>query len=211
MSNDYNFYVKRRRPEEIYDDVRNYYTKEEISRYATSKSIMRIQEKITIRALELLELKNRKSLILDAGCGPGFTAIYLNGQGFKTITLDLIPEFLFFYDIKYLNPIVADMCYVPFKEKEFDAIISISAFQWIFREVHNKTMEHRLINLVKSFYSILKHKTKTVIQFYPKSKTIMDAIGELINKNTKFEGRYIIDNPKHPKKRKIFLVLEKNT
>ncbi|MHA1914265.1 MAG: methyltransferase domain-containing protein [Promethearchaeota archaeon] len=209
MSDDYNFNVKRRRPEEIYDNIRDYYSEEEISRYSMSKSIMRIQRKITLRALELLELTRSNLLILDAGCGPGFSTSVIRKQGHYTIALDFIAQFLYFYDIKDLNPIVADICKFPFKKNIFDAIISISAFQWIIRNIHKDDNRKRIIDLMRAFYFLLKPKAKMMIQFYPKNRLIIDALGVLITENTKFKGNYIIDNPNNPRKRKIFLLLEK--
>jgi hypothetical protein len=102
------------------------------------------------------------------------------------------------------------MCFPPFKPHTFDAIISISSLQWIYRKIDDKIMKTQLINLAKSFYTILKSKKKVIFQFYPKNKEILDSIGKLIIKNTKFSGNFIIDNPKSPKKRKIYLLLEKN-
>jgi hypothetical protein len=66
-----------------------------------------------------------------------------------------------------------------------------------------------LKSLFKSFYTILKPKGKAVFQFYPKSKTVLDDIGGMIAKKTKFKGNFIIDNPNSPKKRRIFLLLKK--
>ena len=209
MNDNYYFNVKKKRPEEIYNNVSEYYKGEMLQTYATSKSMMRSQEKITIRALELLNLKKKEGLILDAGCGPGFVATYLNEIGYKTVALDLILEFLYFYDIKCLNPINADMCFTPFKPNSFDAIISISALQWIFRNLDNNQMHLMLKKLSKSFFKILKPKCSVVIQFYPKNKELMDGIGNIITNNTTFSGDFIIDNPNRQRKRKIFLLLNK--
>lgn len=209
MSDDYNFYVKRERPEEVYKHVKDYFTKEIISQYASSKSIMKIQEKITLRALEILNLKKKKGLILDAGCGPGFTAMYLKELGYQTVALDIISEFLTYYHIHNLNPILADMCFLPFHSDSFDSIISISAVQWVYRDRDDKIMKKNLIHLAQSFYRVLKFKSSAIIQLYPKSKAIMEDIGKIFTTNTDFIGNFVIDNPHNPKKRKIFLVLKK--
>ena len=209
MSDDYFFNVKRKRPEELYEKASDYYNLETLSNYAKSKSIMRTQIKMTQRALEILELKNKHSLILDAGCGPGFVAIYLKELGYKTIALDFISDFLKFYDIKVLNPILADMSYPPFQSKIFDAIISISALQWIFKDINNTIMRSNLISLFRSFYNILKPHSKALIQFYPLNNVIMENIGKIVRETTQFSGNFIIDNPNNSKKRKIFLILEK--
>lgn len=203
------FDIKTKRPEELFENVRDYFNSERIKKYAKSKSMMRIQQKITIRALELLEIRSAKIRILDAGCGPGFTAFYLKEIGFEIVALDVITDFLRFYNLTEVNPLAADMCYIPFKPNSFDAIISISALQWIFRDIYNKKMETMLIKLTKSFYKTLKYNSRAVIQFYPKNNEIMEKIGNIFITNTNFEGNFIIDNPNNAKKRKIFLLLKK--
>lgn len=209
MNDDYFFNVKRKRPEELYEKASDYFDLETLSNYAKSKAIMRTQRKITLRALEILELQKNHCLILDAGCGPGFAANYLNELGHTTIALDIISKFLKFYDIKDLNPILADMCSPPFQTQIFDAIISISAIQWVFKDIYNPIMRSNLINLIVSFYQILKPNSKVIIQFYPKNDTIMKFIGKTIKETTQFSGTFIIDNHNNPKKRRIFLLLEK--
>lgn len=209
MTDDYHFEVNKERPEESYEDVRNYFKGRNLERYANSKNMMRIQQKITIRALELMEIPRKNSLILDAGCGPGFAGMLLKEMGYNIISLDLIPQFLLFYNLSELNPISADMSLPPFKENCFDGIISISALQWIYKKINNTIMYKNLVNLAKNFYTILNLGSKAVIQFYPKNNIIMKQIGHIIRKNTLFEGNFIIDSPDNPKKRKIFLILKK--
>jgi len=94
LNNEYSFNIKRQRPEDLYEKVLDYFNEETLITYSESKSIMRTQKRITIRALELLELKNDRPLILDAGCGPGFAAAYLDELGYKTVALDIIAEFI---------------------------------------------------------------------------------------------------------------------
>lgn len=209
MSDDYHFYVKKKRPEEIYERASDYFKGETLSWYANSKTIMRIQEKITIRALELLDLKKANQLILDAGCGAGFASIYLKELGHEVVALDIIHEFLTYYEINELNPIRSDMCFSPFRANCFNAIISISALQWVYRESNNKTMKSNLINLARTFYQVLKPDARAIFQFYPKNRTIMKDIGKIISDNTPFTGNFILDNLDNPKKRKIFLLLQK--
>ncbi|MFX1493016.1 MAG: class I SAM-dependent methyltransferase [Promethearchaeota archaeon] len=209
MKEKFYFDIKTKRPEELFENIRDYFNTEYIKKYAKSKNMRRIQEKITFRALELLETRSSKIRILDAGCGPGFAALYLKEIGFDVIALDVISEFLRYYNLIEINPLVADMCFLPFKPNTFDAIISISALQWIFRDNYNKKMEYLLIKLTKSFYKTLKSNGKVVIQFYPKNNEIMEKIGNLFVSNTNFKGNFIIDNPNNAKKRKIFLLLKK--
>ena len=209
LNGEYDFSIKKNRPEEEFEKVSDYFKGNILIRYANSKNMMRIQEKITIRALELLNLKNSGGLILDAGCGPGFAAMYLKEIGYRTVALDIIGDFLQCYNIGSLNPVNADMCFAPFKRNTFDAIISISALQWVFRDINNKNMYFLLKNLSKSFFHILKPNSRVIFQFYPKNKVLMETIGKIIADNTEFIGNFVIDNPNQNKKRKIFLLLDK--
>ena len=156
-----------------------------------------------------MNFSRKDLLILDAGCGPGFASMYLKEMGYKVVGLDINADFLYYYEIKDLNPVNADMCLVPFKPNIFDGIISISALQWVFKDINDNKMKNNLINLITYFYSILRNNSRAVIQFYPKNDEIMSNIGKMIAEKTKFIGEYIIDNPQNPRKRRIFLVLEK--
>ncbi|MBN1801883.1 MAG: class I SAM-dependent methyltransferase [Candidatus Lokiarchaeota archaeon] len=209
MDDDYLFNVKKKRPEDSYEHVSDYFKGETLTQYANSKSVMRTQEKITIRALELLDLKQKRAFILDAGCGPGFVGMYLKEIGFNVVAIDLLSDFLTYYNISELNPVQADMCFPPFREASFDAIISISALQWIFSDLSNPNTQHSMKYLISAFYRILKPNSKIVFQFYPKSNNFLDELGRIIKQESSFNGTYVIDNPENPKKRKIYLFLEK--
>jgi len=207
---DYNFNIKEKRPEEIYQNVFEYFKDDQVIKYSTSKSMMKIQEKITLRALEIIKIQP-KELVLDAGSGCGFSSIVLRELGFKVISIDIIKHLLDFYQLPEMNPILADICLTPFRNETFRAIISISALQWIYSDLNNINMENNLNNLINSFHRILKPNGKIIFQFYPKTKIIMEKIGSAFKKKDFFEGNFIIDNIKSPKKRKIFLFLKKIT
>lgn len=63
-------------PELFYDGV-------EAEKYTTSSRVMEIQEKLTLRALELLALEDdgAPKMILDVGCGSGLSGQVLTEQG----------------------------------------------------------------------------------------------------------------------------------
>ncbi|MBN1215283.1 MAG: class I SAM-dependent methyltransferase [Candidatus Lokiarchaeota archaeon] len=209
MNDDYYFDIKKKRPEEIYKNVLDYFSGERLENYANSKNIQRIQLKITKRAFELMQLQKKEALILDAGCGPGFASFYIKHIGYNVVAFDIIKDFLSYFDINDLNPLVADMTALPFKPNSFDGIISISALQWIYRDTKNKEMTKLFVDLILSFYKVLKFGSKAIFQFYPKNEIILEHMKNIINSNSNFKGGFIIDNPNNPKKRKIFLILEK--
>lgn len=209
LNNGDKFEVRRKRPEDIHRDVTDYYNHNEISKYAKSKNIMNIQEKITIRALEILELTKNDAIILDLGCGPGFTGLYLNEIGYRIVSIDLIMDFLLYYDIKELNPLQSNMSFLPFRSQSFDAIISISALQWLCRNFNKQSTIDLMRNLAENTYDVLKPHSKAIFQFYPKNDIIMKEVGKIFIETTQFTGGFIIDSPNYPKKRRIYLILKK--
>ena len=72
-------------------------------------------------------------------------------------------------------------------------------------------MQNKLENLANDINTVLKPKAKAIFQFYPKNNLIMKEIGKILIKNTNLRGTFIIDNPNNKKKRKIFLLLNKET
>ena len=78
-----------------------------------------------------------------------------------------------------------------------------------YKEIDNISMKNQLVSLANSIALILKPKAKVLFQFYPKNDIIMKEIGKIFIENNNLSGNFIIDNPQNPKKREIFLILEK--
>ena len=51
LKDDYDFDVKKERPEERYENVMDYFMGETLSKYATSKSMMKIKKKLQLELL----------------------------------------------------------------------------------------------------------------------------------------------------------------
>ncbi|MBD3353042.1 MAG: methyltransferase domain-containing protein [Candidatus Lokiarchaeota archaeon] len=200
--------AKRLPPEDMYKSPKDYYTYEVMQNYMHSKSMMWIQEKITKRALELLDAEV-PSLILDLGMGCGFSTSYLYMMGYDVIGIELIYQMLVEYNIWELNPINADMKCLPLRGNTFDFIISISAFQWLINKLDDDELSSILKNIASVFYNLLKSKGKAVIQFYPSSDAKLQMIGRIFADYGHFKGNFIIDNPQGGPKKKIYLYLEK--
>ena len=60
----------------------------------------------------------------------------------------------------------------------------------------------------QNYYGNLKDKGKLVIQFYPKSQEELMKTARTF-KREGFQGQVIVDNPKNPKKRVIYLVMNR--
>jgi cyclopropane fatty-acyl-phospholipid synthase-like methyltransferase len=191
------------RPEEIYGDPSLYYTDEEIEKYARCGGMRRAQEKIAYRIIELLDLE-KKAKLLDLGCGVGYTTSIYQSEGYDVTGLDILPKMLQKAQEKGLKVIKGDMRELPnlFDKGSFDAVVSASALQWL-KQREDITKVSFGINYV------LRDRGRLVIQFYPKSEEEMMHVARIFKRNG-FGGEIIVDNPENPKKRTIYLVMEKN-
>lgn len=194
--------IKNIRPEEYLENPKLYYTDEEVEKYSKSGGMKRAQEKIAYRILELLDLKEGSS-ILDLGSGPGYTANVYRYENYKVTCLDIIPKMVELAKENGFKTYLGDMKNIKeiFKNKKFDAIVSVSALQWI----KNKD---DITKISEGIYHLLKDNGKLAIQFYPKSEKELNEIYEIFKK-TGFSGDKIIDWPNIPKNRTIFLSMKK--
>jgi 18S rRNA (guanine1575-N7)-methyltransferase len=192
--------VKIDRPEEMHDSPLLYYTKEEVERYSKSKSMKRKQERLVSRLIWLMAI-SPPGVVLDMGCGPGYSTNFLEEMGFSAFGIDVVPEMLEEARKKGLKTDLVDMRGIgeKFGENSFDHIISISAFQWINLEEVEK--------VAKGCKKVLKKGGILGVQFYPKSEQEMEKIGKVFSKNG-FTGNFIVDNEGSPRKRTVYMVLK---
>lgn len=195
------WHVKIDRPEELYLDPSMYYTDAEIEKYARSGGMRRAQEKIAHRIMELLQEEGIK--LLDLGCGVGYTTDEYKKAGYEVVGLDILPRMLEKARERGLNVVEGNMIDLPnlFNKKDFDAIVSASALQWL------KARED-LTKVASGANYVLKDNGKLVIQFYPKSQEELMNTARIFKKQG-FGGEVITDNPENPKKRTIYLSMRK--
>ena len=201
--------AKKIPPEQDFNSPEEYYSEAVTDAYTHSKALMRIQEKITKRALEILDAES-PALVLDIGMGCGFSTSYLYLLGYDVTGIDIIYDMLSTFEIPELNPVNADMKNIPFRDAQFDYIISISAFQWLLNKIGATERRALLIEAAKQMNRLLKSGGKAIIQFYPLNQEGIKEIGEIFADFGHFEGNFIIDNPEGTTKRKLFLSLKKN-
>ncbi len=189
--------VKNKRPED--ETTAEEYFEKFGEAYASSNAIKNIQRKITLRAIELAGWP-KGAKILDLGCGSGFSMEVLVEKGYKTVGIDISEKMVELAKKAGYEALKADAKELPFEDESFEGILSISMLQWL----RPKDVER----VAKECIRVLKPGGKAVIQFYPKSEEEMVKVGKAFVK-AGFVGEFAIDNPKNPRKRKIFLVLEK--
>lgn len=169
-----------------------------------------IQAKMTLRALELLNLQPC-SFILDIGCGSGLSGEILTQEGDHVwCGLDISPSMLASGLSRELEGdlMLQDMgTGIPFRAGSFDAAISISAIQWLCNaDTSYNDPKQRLMRFFNTLYAALKKGGKFVAQFYPKNDDQVDDILQSA-KVAGFSGGLVVDDPESKKNKKYYLVL----
>lgn len=191
-------------PEIFYNDT-------EALKYTTSTRVQHIQAKMTLRALELLNLDpEAPHLLLDVGCGSGLSGEILSEEGFCWIGMDISPYMLATALDRQAegDMFLADLGNgIPFRAGTFDAAISISVIQWLCNaDTANADPKKRLLLFFNTLYASLKRGGKFVAQFYPmndaQTQSILNAA-----KVAGFGGGLLVDDPESKSKKKYYLVL----
>lgn len=167
-------------------------------------AIKKIQTAMARRILQELELE-KKSLVLDAGCGSGFSMESANALSENVFGFDISQELLLVAKRKGIKNIVrADFANIPFRENVFDAIISVSALQWFYpKDEHD--VKYHYAQIAKEFFRLLKSGGKAGLQFYPASEREWEIAVKCFKK---VFGGYIIEEGEGRKKKR-YIILEK--
>ena len=198
---------------------REFYFGEKAEFYAKSKWMARNQMKSTRRALELLEdiriggelFKSPEHLlVLDLGCGSGFSSDIIESQGFPTIGLDNSFDMLE-HNLEKTAPhkrnLVCGMIEaLPFRKDTFDIMISISAFNFILENILQKEKKKILKKVTNILHEIMGPNGRVIIEFYPKKVDIPLYMESLKHY---FEGGLVIDNPNQRKEQKFLILRQK--
>ncbi len=208
----------------------NDFIKEKATEYDNLSWMERNQKKSTLISIEYLfdeELENNKNpllekeksfLVLDLGCGTGFSSEVLIENGFKVVGVDVLRDMLLkarekkvnYEKFRNLELILADINFLPFRNNTMNFIISISAYNFITEGTDGVNDKNKLLhNTAKSIREILKKKGRIIIEFYPENEKELN----LFNKsfiNNGFDGFMVKNNPRQ-KSGQTFLLLKKHT
>ncbi|MHA1344594.1 MAG: class I SAM-dependent methyltransferase, partial [Promethearchaeota archaeon] len=118
--------------------------------YNSQKWMERNQKRATLLSLQYLFDKklgvndiqeDKKYLILDLGCGTGFSSDILIEYNYKVIGIDILIDMLRLasekkkeYHYKNLELILADIKYLPIRSLSVNHVISISAYNFIIND-----------------------------------------------------------------------------
>jgi len=201
------------------------YLGEKAKEYDTLIWMERNQKKSTKIAINYLysedlgenKQNGRPYLILDLGCGTGYSSEILLENGHKVIGIDVLSDMIIkarnkkklFQNNNNLELILADINYLPLKSNSIDHIISISAYNFITYNRNSVRDKIKTINnTAKYLYKVLKSESgRIVIEFYPKDEQELDLFVSSFKKNG-FDG-YLIKSKPNQKAGQTYLNLKK--
>lgn len=188
-----------------------FYNDSEARKYDSSSRMIKIQEEITTRALEMLGLPPRSCYILDIGCGSGLSGQVLERAGHYWVGCDISASML--QVAQEQDSDTGDLCHadmgqgLPFRPASFDGVISISALQWLcYSNSTDQDPKLRLNRFFSSLYGVLKRDAKAVLQFYPETPEQAVLIAQCASK-VGFSGGIVVDFPNSTKAKKHYLCL----
>ena len=182
-----------------------YFSKTTAENYENSPAMRKIQTQITKRALEFIDKKTGKAL--DVGCGTGFSMQVLKDAGFDAQGIDISKDMVKIAISKGFNATYGSFMELPFDDKSFDIIISISALQWVQAKTEKELLQN-YTKILTEMYRVLVSGGDAILQFYPKNEIDFDTFLKAL-KSTKFKAYTATDFPNNPKKRKVFVILSK--
>ena len=198
------------------------YIGDKANEYDNLKWMERNQKKTTLRSLSFLydrklgnDIENDKHhIILDLGCGTGFSSEILVKNENRVIGIDILNDMIryAYQKKKLLNEnlelILADINYISLKTQSIDHIISISAYNFITHNSHGlREKKKTLNNTAKYLNKLLKKNGRVIIELYPENDEELDLFTSSFTNNG-FKGFKIKDNP-NQKSGRTFLLLKK--
>eukprot|EP01033_Poteriospumella_lacustris_P009361 gene9361-6706_t len=188
-----------------------FYNESEARKYDSSSRMIKIQEEITTRAMEMLGLPNRPCYILDIGCGSGLSGQVLEEAGHYWVGCDISSSMLSVAAEQDSD--TGDLCHadmgqgLPFRPATFDGIVSISAIQWLcYSNAADQDPKLRLNRFFSSLYTVMKRDAKAVLQFYPETPEQAVLIAQCASR-VGFSGGIVVDYPNSSKAKKHYLCL----
>lgn len=201
------------RPEQI-APPEIFYNEDESHKYTHLTRVQHIQAKMTLRALDLLNIGEYPHFVLDIGCGSGLSGEILTQEGHVWTGMDISPSMLAAGLDREVDGdlFLADMgCGVPFRAGSFDAVILISAIQWLCNaDTSHADPKKRLARFFNTAFALLKRGGKFCAQFYPGSEAQLESILQAA-KVAGFAGGCVVDNPESKKNKKYYLLLTAGT
>jgi 18S rRNA (guanine1575-N7)-methyltransferase len=187
-----------------------FYSKGEAQRYDDSARMAATQRALADRALQLLDLPaGVPALLLDAGCGTGYSGRPLEKAGHSWIGTDISTNMLRAAVTARRSQVVCDDLGsgLSFRHGVFDGCVSISAVQWL---CHASRPEHDPQRRVRKFFmalrAVLASGARAVLQLYPEQPAHLQMLRDAALA-AGFGGGLVVDYPWSERSKKLFLVL----
>jgi ubiquinone/menaquinone biosynthesis C-methylase UbiE len=196
--------------------------------YDNSTWMERNQKKTTLLCLQYLRddkldnlgnynvLDGNHYIIVDLGCGSGFSSEILVDGGHRVIGIEILIDMLSKAKTKKkisenkrnLELILADINYLPLRSASINHIISISAYNFIIYGTETIRDKFKTVNNTAMYLKkILKPKGRIVIEFYPKDEKELELFTSSFNNNG-FDG-FMIKKNLAQKAGQTYLLLKK--
>ncbi|MFX1375244.1 MAG: class I SAM-dependent methyltransferase [Promethearchaeota archaeon] len=207
----------------------NDYLNNKAEEYNSSKWMERNQKRTTLLGIQYLfdeKLNNHDNilrkrrdsfLILDLGCGSGFSSETLIENGFNVIGVDILSDMIIkakekkniLKEKKKIELIQADINFLPIRANKIDHIISISAYNFILYGKKNFGEKVKQVTETARYLNkILRKRGRIIIEFYPKDDRELNIFNKSFINNG-FEG-YMIKSKLNQKSGQTFLLLKKS-
>ena len=192
-----------------------FYSHGEAVRYEQNARMAVTQRHLAERALQLLDLEaGRPALLLDAGCGTGYSGSPLERAGHTWIGTDISLNMLKSSrqgarrEGSRPQVVCGDLgCGFAFRHGLFDGCVSISAVQWL---CHATRAGDDPARRIRRFFSGLKAVLiaggRAVLQLYPEQPVHMQMLRDAAIAQG-FSGGLVVDYPWSERSKKLFLVL----
>ncbi len=184
------------------------YIGDKATKYNNTKWMERNQKKTTLKCINYLydpklgsyriNLK-RTEIVLDLGCGTGFSSEVLVEQGFKVVAIEILTDMINLAlkrkkekALNQLELILADIRYIPVRRNSIDHMISISAYNFIInRDFPKENWRKTVLDYTaRRLYGVLRQGGRIIIEFYPKDKDELEEFSIYFSRN-QFKGYYI--------------------
>ncbi len=196
--------------------------------YDNSTWMERNQKKTSLLCLQYLRddkldslgnydvLDGNPYIIVDLGCGSGFSSEILVDSGHRVIGIDILIDMIskaktkkkISENKKDLELILADINHIPLRNASINHVISISAYNFIIYGAKTIREKFNTVNSTAIYLKkIMKPKGRIIIEFYPKDEKELDLFISSFNSND-FDGFMIKKNPAQ-KAGQTFLLLKK--
>ena len=188
-----------------------FYGKAEAAKYEQNARMATTQRHLAERALHLLELRpGVPALLLDVGCGTGYSGQPLEKAGHTWVGTDISESMLEAAraPTRRRDVVCADVGVgLGYRKGVFDGAVSISAVQWLCvatRPEHDPLKRCR--KFFRGLHAVLAPNAHAALQVYPEEPSHMEMLRDAAL-YAGFDGGLVVDYPASERSKKLFLVL----